>query len=99
MLQKLLGLPCTSWLTRKLLNEKLGISLRNMSKIIKFIAHNITKFSISRTLKRLRIHGIIKKTAKGYKYYLTKFGKEIINCSQKLINNGDDTTTNTDSLK
>ena len=41
---------------------------------------------ISRLLKRLRVHGIIRKAGKAYKYYLTKFGKEIINCSQKVIN-------------
>ena len=41
---------------------------------------------ISRILKRLRVNGIIKKAGKAYKYYLTKFGKEVINCSQKVIN-------------
>jgi len=37
-------------------------------------------------MKRLRVHGIIKKIGKSYKYYLTHFGKEIITCSQKVIN-------------
>jgi DNA-binding MarR family transcriptional regulator len=45
-----------------------------------------TKSQMSRLLKRLRVHGLIKKAGKSYKYYLTKFGKEIINCSQKVIN-------------
>ena len=55
------------------------------SKDIKKHIH-LGKDKISRTLKRLRVHGIIKKAGKAYKYYLTKFGKEIINCSQKVIN-------------
>jgi hypothetical protein len=41
---------------------------------------------LSRLLRRLRVHGIIKKIGKSYKYYLTSFGKEIITCSQKIIN-------------
>jgi DNA-binding MarR family transcriptional regulator len=45
-----------------------------------------TSSQISRLLKRLRVHGLIKKAGKAYKYYLTKFGKQIINCSQKVIN-------------
>lgn len=46
-------------------------------------------FSVAQTcrvLKRLRVHGIIKRAGKAYKYYVTRFGKEIINCSQKVIN-------------
>lgn len=41
---------------------------------------------LSRLLKRLRVHGLIKKIGGSYKYYLTTFGKEIITCSQKVIN-------------
>jgi len=33
---------------------------------------------ISRILKRLKTHGLIKKVAKTYKYYLTRFGKAVI---------------------
>jgi DNA-binding HxlR family transcriptional regulator len=32
---------------------------------------------ISRLLKRLRLHGIIKKVGKTYKYYLTEFGRHV----------------------
>lgn len=34
--------------------------------------------AISRILKRLRLHGLIKKAGNNYKYYLTKFGKRIL---------------------
>jgi DNA-binding IclR family transcriptional regulator len=34
--------------------------------------------SISRILKRLRVHGIIKKVPSTRKYYLTKLGKAVI---------------------
>src|SRR6516162_8447946 len=36
-----------------------------------------TSGQISRLLKRLRLHGLIKKIGKTYKYYLTAFGKVI----------------------
>lgn len=39
---------------------------------------------ISRILKRLRLHGIIKKATTSYKYYLTKMGKEVLITSMKL---------------
>jgi hypothetical protein len=32
---------------------------------------------VSRLLKRLRLHGIIKKVGKAYKYYLTEFGRHV----------------------
>jgi hypothetical protein len=55
----------------------------------KDLAKHLIQYSsdqLSRLLKRLRVHGIIKKAGKSYKYYLTVFGKEIITCSQKVIN-------------
>jgi hypothetical protein len=39
---------------------------------------------ISRILKRLRTHGLIKKVAKTYKYYLTRFGSKVITMGLKL---------------
>lgn len=45
-----------------------------------------SKSQISRLIKRLRVHGLIKKIGNSYKYYLTSLGKEIIACSQKVIN-------------
>jgi predicted transcriptional regulator len=39
---------------------------------------------VSRILKRLRVHGIIKKVGKTYKYYLTKLGKQTIIMAEKL---------------
>jgi DNA-binding HxlR family transcriptional regulator len=55
----------------------------------KDLAKHLSNYSsdqLSRLLKRLRVHGIIKKAGKAYKYYLTTFGKEVITCSQKVIN-------------
>ncbi|MEJ7829812.1 MAG: hypothetical protein WKF91_16505 [Segetibacter sp.] len=55
----------------------------------KDIAKHLKQYSsdqLSRLIKRLRVHGIIKKIGNSYKYYLTSFGKEIITCSQKVIN-------------
>ena len=39
---------------------------------------------ISRLLKRLRVHGLIKKVGHTYKYYLTRFGKAVITTGLKL---------------
>jgi hypothetical protein len=39
---------------------------------------------ISRTMKRLRIHGLIKKIGRTYKYYLTALGKQVITLGLKL---------------
>jgi hypothetical protein len=45
---------------------------------------NLTASQISRLIKRLRIHGLIKKIGKSYKYYLTTLGKETIIMAQNL---------------
>jgi hypothetical protein len=39
---------------------------------------------VSRRLKRLRIHGLIKKVGRTYKYYLTQFGKDVVATGLKL---------------
>jgi len=39
---------------------------------------------ISRLLKRMRVHGLIKKVGHTYKYYVTQFGKEVIATGLKL---------------
>ena len=39
---------------------------------------------ISRLIKRLKIHGLIKKAKDSYKYYVTKLGKETIIMAQKI---------------
>lgn len=43
-----------------------------------------TSFQISRLLKRLRLHGLIKKVGHTYKYYLTRFGKQVITTGFQL---------------
>lgn len=39
---------------------------------------------ITRLLKRLRVHGIIKKVDRRYKYYLTEFGRQVALMALKL---------------
>ena len=56
------------------------------NKNIRNIIGNKSTGQISRMLKRLRLHGVIKKIAKSYKYYLTKFGKEVLIMGLKLKN-------------
>jgi DNA-binding HxlR family transcriptional regulator len=39
---------------------------------------------VSRTIKRLRTHGLVKKTAHSYKYYLTPLGREVVAAGLRL---------------
>ena len=57
-----------------------GLSNRRIQK------HLVEKTShqISRMLKRLRTHGLIKKIGQTYKYYLTKFGYRIMTTALKI---------------
>ena len=43
-----------------------------------------TSGQISRSLKRLRLHGLIKKVGKTYKYYLTRLGRKVVTLALKL---------------
>jgi len=53
----------------------------------KNLRHNFKVYSssqISRILKRLHTHGLIKKIANTYKYYLTRLGSQVITMGMKL---------------
>ena len=39
---------------------------------------------ISRRLKRLRLHGLIKKVRRTYKYFLTRLGQRVVACTLRL---------------
>ena len=51
-----------------------GITNKELRKILS----DKKPWQISRILLRLRLHGIIKKVGKTYKYYLSSFGKQVI---------------------
>lgn len=53
------------------------------NKSIRELLPDRSPASISRTLKRLRIHGLIKKVSGTRKYYLTKLGKAVITLGLK----------------
>jgi len=46
----------------------------------------LTSGQTSRLLKRLRTHGIIKKVSRGYRYYLTALGRQVIALGLRLKN-------------
>jgi DNA-binding MarR family transcriptional regulator len=56
-----------------------GFRNKNMQKLLGFNGGKI-----SRLIKRMRVHGLIKKATDSYKYYLTKIGKETIVMAQKI---------------
>jgi hypothetical protein len=56
--------------------------LQNKS-LRRFLPH-LNSGQVSRLLKRLRLHGLIKKVAHGYKYYVTAFGKDVLTAGLKL---------------
>lgn len=47
------------------------------------LRHHLGKkpHQVSRLLKRLRLHGLIKKVGRTYKYYLTRLGKAVLTCA------------------
>jgi len=56
-----------------------GFRNKNLQKLLGFNGGKT-----SRLIKRMRVHGLIKKAADSYKYYLTKIGKETIIIAQKI---------------
>ncbi len=48
------------------------------NKSLRFYLQNKSSGSCSRILKRLKVHGLIKRVAKTYKYYMTALGKTVI---------------------
>ena len=45
---------------------------------------NLNSGQVSRLLKRLRTHGLVRKIGRTYKYYVTAFGKEAVTTALKL---------------
>jgi hypothetical protein len=43
-----------------------------------------TAAQLARMIKRLRVHGLLKKIGKRYKYYLTKLGRIVVTTALKL---------------
>jgi hypothetical protein len=39
---------------------------------------------LARMIKRLRVHGLLKKIGRRYKYYLTKLGRIVVTTALKL---------------
>ena len=54
------------------------------SKTFRQVLTDKTPGQISRLLKRLRVHGLIKKIGNHYKYYLTDFGRQVATMALKL---------------
>ncbi len=57
-----------------------GFQARNLRPLIA----NISPGQLSRMLKRLRTHGLIKKMGRRYKYYLTTLGRTVVTAGLKL---------------
>jgi hypothetical protein len=65
--------------------------LRGEFAISGFINKNLRQFlphknagQVTRLLKRLRVHGLIKKVGRRYEYYLTEFGRQVALMALKL---------------
>lgn len=56
-----------------------GFRNKNLQKLLGFNGGKI-----SRLIKRLKVHGLIKKASDSYKYYMTRIGKETIIMAQKI---------------
>jgi hypothetical protein len=54
------------------------------NKSLRQLLPNKSSSQMSRLLKRLRVHGLIKKVRSRYKYYLTEFGRQVATMALKL---------------
>jgi DNA-binding HxlR family transcriptional regulator len=45
---------------------------------------NLSPAALSRQLRRLRVHGVIKRAANTYRYYLTRAGRLVIAAFERL---------------
>jgi hypothetical protein len=54
------------------------------NKSLRQLLPNKSSSQMSRLLKRLRVHGLIKKVRRCYKYYLTEFGRQVATMALKL---------------
>ena len=70
-------------LFRTLLRGEFFISGFANKDLLKLLSGR-TSEQITRLLKRLRVHGLIKKVGRTYKYYLTKFGIQVVAMALKL---------------
>jgi len=70
-------------LFRTLLQGEFAISGFTNKQLRQYFA-NRSASQITRLIARLRVHGIIKKVAKGYKYYLTDLGRQSAAMTLKL---------------
>ena len=57
-----------------------GFQNSNLRRVL----HGRTGQQVSRILKRLRLHGLIRKVGKTYKYYLTQFGQHVLLTALKV---------------
>ena len=68
---------------RLLLRGEFAISGLTARAIRKLLSDK-TRGKISRLLKRLRVHGLLRKIGRHYKYYLTDLGREVATMTLKL---------------
>jgi hypothetical protein len=70
-------------LFRSLLRGEFSISGFTNKNLRQFLPHK-NSGQVSRLLKRLRVHGLVKKVGRRYKYYLTEFGRQVALMALKL---------------
>jgi hypothetical protein len=58
-----------------------GFQNKDLQKLL-----GLSSAQVSRLLKRLRIHGLVKKIKNTYKYYVNKLGKETVIMAEKIKN-------------
>jgi hypothetical protein len=71
-------------LFRSLLQGEFFISGFTNKQLRNKYLSNKSASQVTRLLKRLRVHGVIKKVGRRYKYYLTDFGRETASMALKL---------------
>ena len=54
------------------------------NKTLRQHLHGFNASQVTRLLKRLRVHGVIKRVGRRYKYYLTEFGRQAATMALEL---------------
>ena len=77
------AIPSDAAVLRLLLRGEFAISGLT-ARVLRKLLPNKTRGQISRLLKRLRVHGLLRKIGRHYKYYLTDLGREVATMTLKL---------------
>ena len=76
-------LPDDRSLFEAIIRGEFNVSGMRNRDLRKHLSH-LSAAQVSRRIKRLRVHGLVKKVGRKYKYYLTSLGRKVIATALRL---------------